>query len=302
MRDLLARAVLAMLLMRGDGDLEQQHVQRRAEGHDGAHAEIIGQRELAGLGEVVDAGDDGARGERHGLINEMGRDDGRAVGNERLHRFALRVAAAHAGIAQGFARQEDRAEQARNAAGQRDPRRAEPEGAAADEQDGQHVLHDDEPPICAVLETRAGERGGVIEKPVRRRGEKGEKNQLAVEVELGADRRIDQRADRQKGRDGDEGRAERRTDIGIVLARALRIEARGGKPQPVVERRLHDDGDGEGKGEAPIFLGAEKLRDQQADDEIRGRIGEEGEEDFQGKAASPTIPRFAGEGVTPSPS
>ena len=60
-------------------DLEQQDVQRRADGRDGADADVIGQRELPDLGKAKVIGDDAAVEERHELVQHIGRDNGHGI-------------------------------------------------------------------------------------------------------------------------------------------------------------------------------------------------------------------------------
>ena len=88
------RPVIAMIFMRRDGDLKQQHVQRLSQRQHRAHAKVEGQRELPRFREVIDARDDGASRERYGLIDQMRGDDRRAVGDKHLRRRAPRRAAA----------------------------------------------------------------------------------------------------------------------------------------------------------------------------------------------------------------
>ena len=148
------------------------------------------------------------------------------------------------------------------------------------------------------MKARAHKRGAIVEEPVGHRRQQRKQDEIGFEIERRPGKRINACGQCEEERDGDEGRVERRAHHRLFVARALRVKARRRKTQPIIERRLHDHRDGEGEREAAVFLGAEKFRHREADDEIDDRIGQKCEKDVHlSVTPTPTLPRCAGEGV-----
>ena len=215
----------AVVLVRRHRDLEQQHVERGAKRQHRAHAKIECERELPGFGEVIDVGDRGAGRERNGLIEQIGGDDRRAISDQRGRRFAPRRARRRALVGQRGARRDHRAEQARDRARQGDARRVKQKRPAAGQEQRKQILDEDQPAEQVVVETRAHQRGRIVEQPVDHRRQQRQQNQNAVEVERRPEIREQDRGERQRADDRDEGHVERRPHDRLLIAHSARSKS-----------------------------------------------------------------------------
>ena len=199
-------------------------------------------------------------------------------------------------IGQRRARGDDGAGKADDAADQRHPRRAEPEGAAAGEAQRQHVLDDDELDVERVVEAGTHQGRIEIEQPVRHRCAERQRDQAVGKREADAGRKHDRRTDREPDRDEREGDVERSAQRRVLAAHALGVEARRPEPQPIEKAGLYGHGGGEREGKAPVFLRAQELRDDEPDRKVEEHVDEEGDENLHAGSAPAGRPLPLGSG------
>ncbi len=277
--ELRAGALGAMGFVGAHRELEQQHVERRADRRENAGAEIVGEGELPGFAEPVEPADYDTVGERNELKQHRCGDQRQAIAHEFPGERRLRLGRRGACVLQGAPGAQQGRGNAQADARERDLRRLEPPRAADGQDQIQDVFHDDRARIGAVMEERARERRAVVIEAAgdreRRRHEKQARRQRQGEpAEAHGDGgEADDRGERA------EAHIERGAHLRTGVARARGIKTHRREPDPVEAAGVDDHRRRRGDREAAEFRGAEEFGDEQPDEEIEHRVQSEGEAD-----------------------
>jgi len=154
------------------------------------------------------------------------------------------------------------------------------------------VFDDDELDVQRVVKPGAHQGRVEVEQAVGDGGSEGQSDQAMREREFDAGHEEQGRPDRQNGGDKREGHIEGGAQSRVASARALRIEARGAKPEPIEKGGLHRRGRGKRQGKSAVFLRPQELGDEKSNGEVEEDVQEKGDKNLHA-AADPGATRRA---------
>ena len=299
------------MLLRLDGELEQQQVEGSAQRAEAARGDVRGEREVSGLGEPGTVGDRPTIEEGQELVDAVGGDQGQAVDEEQPPR--LGQAYAHhrrRRVAQRRAQEGD-GERLADATGQENIDRLgiEP-GGTRHGHEGEHVLQRNEAQVEAAVETRPRQSCVIIEQADADGDQPGSGRDhgaaLRVLVRGEIEASVQECRCAEAERHHKIGPVETLADPRLVDADAARIEPRRGQAQPLEQEGVQHHGACGGQGEDAELCRPEQLGDEQPDHEIEAGIQDEGDDDGHGfepcesvRPAGTAPPSYRGEAKIP---
>ena len=254
------------------GQLEQQLVHGKADGHHEPQADILGQRQVSRVRKARGLRAQSPVGERdHRKQQQRGRQR-QAIGQAFTQHGGAGPGLADLRIVQDSAEQQGGQAEVQTRPRQRDRGRAGPPRETGGQRERQRIFHKDQPGIALVMKAGAQQGEAIFEGAIG--GREGERPE---DEGWGGVERL------RHGGTGEAGQSDetRQDPEGAVEAGApfrpgdphrFGVKTRRGEPQPAKQSELHQPARADGHSKAPEGLGPKKARDNQPDHKIDKQI------------------------------